>query len=549
MLHTYSYTFKFESPDTKNNTTFNNILSIVEEDAKKHYVNYVQYQYVNEQTITSRQVSLHLDRYYYLEIANISIDDDERRKRLFTVIGKRRFGSNDNKIDSYFSDENIKLKDVYNCFKNNESNNLVSPIIYELITHTTNKYKAHPFICNNNYFIALKQTNISNRKTFEKTFLVQMDKMEYNKLLMYKTSALKIDFIFNAIGKIYFKSQDLSTFSFNNEHVDENLIMEKVTDFLDDTSSSEFLPNKHEVFHSLKENFSNIEKCYYNLLSKSIDFINQPDDNDTIVHFNIAISKYVESIENEEHLEEIISFFSMLKIFAQEKKISYLIAKNDQDIKDIFLFLLETITIWNASIKEKDYQIFHNATKSLYQSIKHFMDIYYQYYYDYISIDSNKKDSQNDTILDTTPIISAKEFFEDLEFDSFIIAELSELEDEMIDSLYKDTFEQDVLDLSVKFLRSYIRMLDQFYGFKEVAYALSLLSSNLSNFDISKDSTILMSFFKGIVKDLMEWKNNVLVEQCADDIHYLDKSFYANIAQIDILINENSEVENEIEFF
>jgi len=546
MIHTYSHTFKFNTPNKKDKTIFNNILSIVEENDKKHFVHYIQYEYLNKDTISSRQVSLNVDRYYYLEIANIAIDDKERRKRLFTLIGKRRFGSNDNKIDSYIFSKDIDVKQVYQCFINNQLKNKKIPILHEAITHTTNNYKASLFDCDDNYFAALKQTNISSRKTFEKTFLVQMSKSNYKKLLLYKTNGLKIDFIFNIIGKLYFKSQKLSKFNFIDEDINTQLIIDKTTSYL---KGQALTIDNREIYTYLKQNYSDIERSFYNFLSASMDFINQPNDNCTIFQFVISISEYIDKIKNKNHLEDIVSFLTMLKIFAQEKKISYLVDKNDQDIKDIFIFSLETLSSWNESLNSNSYHYFNKETINLSNSLKHFMDIYFQYYYDYQSLDAKLEEICELTEKYEKPKISAAEFFEDLELDNLVVAELEELEIDMINNLYKDAFEEDVLELSIKFLRSYISMLDQFIEFKEVAYALGLLRNNLMHFDLSKDSQMLMLLFKGIINDLMGWRKNVLVEQVVDDIHYLDKSFYADIAQIDILLNEDSVNESEIEFF
>jgi len=60
---------------------------------------------------------------------------------------------------------------------------------------------------------------------------------------------------------------------------------------------------------------------------------------------------------------------------------------------------------------------------------------------------------------------------------------------------------------------------------------------------------MLVVLFESIVNDLTDWKQSVFIEQNADDIHYMDQSFYANIAQIEMLFNSDEESENEIDFF
>ncbi len=60
---------------------------------------------------------------------------------------------------------------------------------------------------------------------------------------------------------------------------------------------------------------------------------------------------------------------------------------------------------------------------------------------------------------------------------------------------------------------------------------------------------MLVVFLNKVVDDLIEWKNSVFIREDAADINYIDNSFYANVAQIDILINDKECAETEIEFF
>lgn len=560
MIQTYAHTFKFQTQDSEDSQKLNNnILSIVEEDANKHFIQYIQYHAIDESSILSREVNINVDRLYYLEIANIAIDDVQRRKRLFTVIGKRCFGHNDNKLDPYLLNKENNSKDIYNSFiEQEESRN--HPILHELATHTLNKYEAYPFSSKGSFYVAMKQINISKRKTFEKTFLVEMNQADYRKLLAYTTNELKIEFIFNLIGKIFFKSKTLSQSSTEDLDFDSQAIMDKTHEHIAGKSLSTQSFSNMELFTNLKTIHPEMEKGYFCLLSKSMQLINEPDDDDTIFLFSLAISNYIDFLDKEPPLQEIISFLQSIKIFAQEKKISYLMQKDDHDIKDIFLFVLEAITSWNSSLHDDEIKNFAKSTLDLYNALKYFIDIYFQHYYDYKSIDAQKNESSKiqdsvvvedtkTTIENTNPKISAEEFFSDVELDLIVLDELEELESDIQNAINVDLFDETTKKASDEFLNGYIKMLNIFYEFKELAYALALLNEKLLSFDIQQDSSMLVALFEGIVNDLIEWKQSVFIEQSADDIHYMDQSFYANIAQIEMLFNNNADAGNEIDFF
>ncbi len=549
MIHTYSHTFKFETPDTNDPSIVNkNILSIVEEDAKKHHISYIQYKYVNEATISYCKIDVRLDRLFYLEIANIAIDNQERRTRLFTLLGKRCFGRNDNKLDPYLLDLNLDANEIFASCKE-----CTKPILYELINKTTNKFRAHYFTYKNNFFVALKQTNISDRKTFEKTFLVQMSKEDYTKLATYVTNELKINFIFNAIGKIYFKSQEMCEKSVVDLDINAEEILDQTYFYLHEEKAPQHHFKSEQLLSNLHKIHTKLEVSYFNILSRGMKLTHLPDDDEIIFLFNSALSNFISCIEAESSLTEIVSLLKSIKVFAHEKKLSYLLGKNDQDIKDIFIYVLETFTAWNASIESNDEKIFHHATLDLYNALKHFVDIYFEHYYEYKKSDTRKeeidtKEAEEVKVITTT----AAEFFNDVELDYVVLDELKELDQDIKNSFYVEEFNEEIKSASMNFFEGYTKLLNTFFEFKELAYGLSMLNTQLHNLDDSTDSSMLMIFLKTIVDDLIEWKEVVFISQSAEDIHYIDKSFYANISQLEILFSgedSNTEETGEIEFF
>ncbi|MDO8454378.1 MAG: hypothetical protein Q7S59_07395 [Sulfurimonas sp.] len=553
MIHTHSHTFKFSTQEsTDNNTDFNNIISIVEEDNKKHHISYIQYQQIDEHNIHSRQISINLDRLYFLEVANAAIDDEERRKRLFTVVGKRCFGANDNKIDMYLLDT-IDFEDI----KQKMIKSIQQPIQYELVTHTTNKYEAYTFTFGNRFFVTLKQTNISSRKTFEKTFLVQFTESEYEKLLRFRTNALKIEFIFNVIGKIHFMSKPLTRSYFPEQCLEPEIIIKKTFETLQNSILSNNTFMDETTYKSIQHMHKDLEICYFSILSKGMELLNNPSDIETSYHLADAFSKFANLLEKEKLFSEVASFLKTIKIFIREGKISYLLEKNDNDIKDISLFILETLTLFNASLEENNLQNFSACSLDLYNALRYYIQSYLKFYCEHkfsdaIEVKQEQKEQKieqnsNSHVRHKT---SAREFLQDVELDYSILEELAELEDEIKDALYRDKIDERAKQTTIDFLEKYSRTLSTFYVFKELSYSISILTLSLFHYELEKESNcMLVVFLNKVVDDLIEWKNAVFIREDAQDINYIDNSFYANVAQIDILINDSECSDTEIEFF
>jgi len=554
MIQTYSHTFKFLTQDSVDKNILNyNILSIEEEDANKHFIQYTQYQQVNEESILLREVNISVDRLYYLEIANASIDDEQRREKLFSVMGKRCFGSNDNKLDPYLLNPDLNSKEVDDYFRKNKLKNTIIPIEYELIENNINQYLAYCFSYKDEYFVLMKQTNISVRKLFEKTFLIQTSKIEHKALLSTGANGLKIEFIFNIIGKMFFKSQPLIE---KKLHKKTDKIDVGVDKILIDTTSKTDINSQYleeDLLNSLKIKYLNLESAYFNLYAKAKDLVKEPNDEYIVSLFSSALSEYIVIIENEKHLKEIISFFKIINTFTQEMKLSYLFSKSDQDIQDIFLFLLETITAWNFAI-QKDIKIFSKSTIDMQNALKYFISRYLQHYHEFKCQDSLPKESKIETKQDfkkENNFISAREYFDDIELDTSILEELKELDSDLENYLLGESIDIETVEAACAFFEGYTRMLNILYEFKELGYTISLLKEKMLSIDLEQDTMMIMILLQCIVKDLVGWKKSVFIDQDAEDIHYIDKSFYANVAQIDVLLSSSGddEFEGEIDFF
>lgn len=179
----HSFTFQIHS-STASNGEYENILHLSDDDS-----------------IDLRHMSIKVDRSYFLEIANVCIDNRNRRRHFFATLGKRRFGASNKHLDCYFShtspDEKVVLKKYLNHYENIE----FEAFFEETTKYSTNKYRVYIEQENDIHIIFLDQLNITSRKRIHKIFSTDITIV---------TAQQKVNYIFNKIGKKYFKSLELA---------------------------------------------------------------------------------------------------------------------------------------------------------------------------------------------------------------------------------------------------------------------------------------------------------------------------------------------------
>jgi len=109
----YSFTFPTDSTTTALSSHYENILHINDENNSKHFVQFIQYQENDDNSIDVRHISIKVDRPYFLEIANVCITNRERRRHFFSTLGKRRFGASNKHLDCYFTHTTFDEKSLH----------------------------------------------------------------------------------------------------------------------------------------------------------------------------------------------------------------------------------------------------------------------------------------------------------------------------------------------------------------------------------------------------------------------------------------------------
>ena len=193
-----------------------------------------------------------------------------------------------------------------------------------------------------------------------------------------------------------------------------------------------------------------------------------------------------------------------------------------------------------------------NLTKNSMEEIEKFED-------DFFDFDSEEVDENiNNMHYSDDKKISAVAFMKEESLDDDFIAEIMETLENLDDLLYQF----DGIEINDDFIKrlisfdSFIKVFNFSIEFKDIGYALESLKEKLILLDLSSlnqdQKMILKTFISTIIDDLKNWVEMVVINKTAQDIHYLDASLLANIAQMDIMMDsfkDKNNDEEEIEFF
>ncbi len=163
--------------------------------------------------------------------------------------------------------------------------------------------------------------------------------------------------------------------------------------------------------------------------------------------------------------------------------------------------------------------------------------------------DDNSIDEQKNMMEDFNEShqqISATEFLDDYDDLSFILEDIEEIDDIVVEVI--ETLDESSLVLHtesiIMALRKYSTFLNTFLDFYELSTSMAILSNTIESTDFHKidDKHILLiaEFIKAFLGDLSTWKEHVFIEQDAIDVFYINASSLNSCIQLRDLINKNS---------
>jgi len=310
----------------------------------------------------------------------------------------------------------------------------------------------------------------------------------------------------------------------------------------------------NKVFRTLKERIDDGYACDFRIHSLFKELLNNSQNEELQKTFIISIDNFIHYIDTITQLEGIKEYFSDLKDMVSSGTITYLLTKKDNDLRDIFLYMLESFELWysHLTVENEDIKSFNHSTVDFISSLQYLADICHEFKHEYTCNDVQKEAQPEVTYVQEGETTSAQKYFNEVELDIEVYDELDELESDVEFLNHTQEYDDTLNTALIRFFEGYTKALNPLFEFKDLSYSLMLLGQKLSDYKIDENSEVLLILMRGLISDLLEWKRTVLVEQTAEDIHYMDKSFYSNIAQIEMSLDPR-EVEEEdddmIEFF
>ena len=176
---------------------------------------------------------------------------------------------------------------------------------------------------------------------------------------------------------------------------------------------------------------------------------------------------------------------------------------------------------------------------------------------EFFTFDSEEVDAQIDQ-MHYEEKINAVFYMSTQEIDTSEIDELCEIcNDYDVLLMQHETLDEVLLEQSNILFGEFARFFERSYEFKDIGYGIRELIVYLRDLDLAEldhmQREMLYLYISAIGKELNKWKDSVLIDQDAQDIHYLDASLLANITQLKLALeNSNQEgvpEEEELEFF
>ncbi len=151
--------------------------------------------------------------------------------------------------------------------------------------------------------------------------------------------------------------------------------------------------------------------------------------------------------------------------------------------------------------------------------------------------------------------ISAQVFLQEFEYDTALLDDLNENENDAKDALYfDDELTPDILEILIETLIQYTHILNETIEFRDLAYSINSLIALLQSLDLetvdADRKRLLKTYLTGVFENLENWKDHIFIAQDSPDIHYLDASLLSDCSLVESLfIADTGTDDSELEFF
>lgn len=141
--------------------------------------------------------------------------------------------------------------------------------------------------------------------------------------------------------------------------------------------------------------------------------------------------------------------------------------------------------------------------------------------------------------------LPAEQFIKEFEGDIDLYIELIEETDDVVDDILKtldrDSFfdHKDEIEYILSKYGSFLNNFVEFYEISYAVHALNKIIQNINYIDTGKSGILTVEFIRFIIEDLYIWKENVFIDQEANDVFYINASILSNSIQLERELNQS----------
>lgn len=513
--------------------------------ATRGYKLYLIERYKEEEAVFFKSASIRVDRLFYLELMNGSIDDAHRVKLMLSFLGRRRFGELNQPVAKFLATDRDLKSLFHQIYSGPEGKARV--IRHERRDKNLNVYDVYLFTDDGLRYAYMKQVNRSTLKTVTREYVVELEAEVYDFCLETLDEETLITNIFYVMGRFVFaKSEGLRTEPAQTMEELVAGVLER-----DDFYYRDAMEGRYEgLTRSLETlDLAHMREAHREVMDQIDLALEANDPAEASPVAETALDALVSTIPEEAAWQRVREELAKLRETASNPEFFQVLLRS-VNFKETFYNAVsgldETLAVLGDSRVETEEK--YLQMEDLAENLVYLNRRYKKSVGDYRNAVSAQ--AAEPAAPEKEPTLSAVRLFEEVEFDFELLDEINDLENDIeYDVFANEELTRPILESFDRFVKKFSGALDIVYEFRQLAYSLSTIDMMVNKIDLEtmddKRKRTLFSLIRSIVKDLKNWKRSVLVEKTAVNIHYMDKSLENDVKQVDLLIHGSPEEEEE----
>lgn len=337
---------------------YTKLLFITQKSKSKYFLGYIKY-YIKDGNLFYKDLYLRVDRVFFLEVANITIEDSDRFNLLESIVGKRQFTMSDKDINCYLIDYSIDINWIKELSKDDKEElkkDKKRYFYHKGYGKNINFYEIYFLEKDGFYYTLLIQNNVASSNLEVKEFIVELSSEDFEEIIKLNSKDEKVNSIFEKIGKNYINSFEFKELKDVNEDEVKDVILK---DIVDGEKEKDDLITISFQDSPLKSKESELNEKFSKLNKMSIQILKEPFDSEDINSLAYSLKGYTEVLKIEPNVSNLQN--SLIKLYE-----NIFLSKNLEDIFanqkfiEALVEIVEILEEWQDSIFNNKYDFMIN---------------------------------------------------------------------------------------------------------------------------------------------------------------------------------------------